>query len=318
MSKKIVAHLTGGLGNQLFQLAAAISINADELEFETSLGKPRCNGDSVPDLFAFKLPLKYTLVEASSRLTGLSRKACGFALRSSVAPRRIEKLGVFSKSIEMGLSLILFLRTKTLYKITRGSGVGFYSLSVSNLSQYLVGYFQSYKYAEKNSPLLKKLEPVVIGQQLIELIDHSKKEKPLVVHFRLGDYLQESTFGIPGHQYYINALNESWKTRRYEAIWVFSDDIPSAKKMFPSEFVKYVRWISEVDGSPAATLQAMRYGHGYIIANSTFSWWGAYLSFIEHAPVIAPMPWFQGMDTPKDLIPAHWQSRDSDFYSRFR
>lgn len=313
MSEKNVAYLTGGLGNQLFQFAAAISINGGKLEFETSLGKPRCNKEGIPNLFTFKLPLEYTVAKSPSRLTRLSQKACGFALRSSVAPRGIEKLYFFSKLIEMGLSLILLLRTGAFYKVTRGSGIGFSPLSPSNLSQYLVGYFQSYKYVETSLPLLKKLEPLVFGQQLIELIDHSKREKPLVVHFRLGDYLQESAFGIPGHKYYLKALNESWKTGRYRAIWVFSDDISSAKKLFPSEFFKYVRWISEVDASPVSTLQAMRYGHGYIIANSTFSWWGAYLSMTDDSPVIAPTPWFKGMESPRSIIPCAWTKIDSDF-----
>jgi len=68
-----------------------------------------------------------------------------------------------------------------------------------------------------------------------------------------------------------------------------------------------------VDNSPTATLQAMRFGRGYIIANSTFSWWGAYLSMTENAPVYAPSPWFKGMRSPEDLLPPHWKIVDSNF-----
>jgi len=69
--------------------------------------------------------------------------------------------------------------------------------------------------------------------------------------------------------------------------------------------------MENIDNSSASTLEAMRFGRGYVIANSTFSWWGAYLSHTDHAEVIAPDPWFQGMDSPDSLIPRNWQKRNS-------
>jgi hypothetical protein len=51
----------------------------------------------------------------------------------------------------------------------------------------------------------------------------------------------------------------------------------------------------------------MRYGSSYIIANSSFSWWGAYLRKNQNAPVYAPNKWFKGMDDPDQLLPPDWR-----------
>lgn len=313
MRNKLAVHLTGGLGNQLFQFAAGLSIRRDLVQLETFLGNPRSNAEKIPDLLTFRLPSEITTLGLSQRLTRLARKACGYALRSAVAPKGIENRLLFSKLIETCLSAILLLRTNSIYRVCRGSGVGFSMLRPSRGSQYLIGYFQSYKYVEAVLPQMMTLEPVVIGPELSNLISLSKTEVPLVVHFRLGDYLQEAAFGIPGRNYYNVSLQASWNSGRYKAIWVFSDDIDMAKKNFPAALSEYVRWISDVDNSPASTLHAMRFGHGYVIANSTFSWWGAYLSMTIDAPVIAPSPWFKGLESPKDLLPPHWKKEDSDF-----
>jgi hypothetical protein len=50
----------------------------------------------------------------------------------------------------------------------------------------------------------------------------------------------------------------------------------------------------------------MRLGEGYVIANSTFSWWGAYLSRSSNPLIIAPRPWFSKVESPRDLIPDSW------------
>jgi hypothetical protein len=313
MRDVFTVHLTGGLGNQLFQFAAALSCQDAQIEIETELGRPRGDHNKRPDLFAFKLPQNVVIAEHGSKLSFLAGKATGYALRSAVEPKGMEKIKFVGSVSEFAVSVILYFRTGVFYRISRGFGVGFSRIRKLPKNQYLIGYFQSYKFAAQCLTKLKSLEPLCIGPELAMLMTISEKEKPLVVHFRLGDYLNEPNFGIPGREYYETAIDSTWSTGNYKTIWVFSDDIPHAQEIFPKELLRHVRWIDNVDNSPTATLQAMRFGRGYIIANSTFSWWGAYLSMTENAPVYAPSPWFKGMGSPEDLLPPHWKIVDSNF-----
>jgi len=98
-------------------------------------------------------------------------------------------------------------------------------------------------------------------------------------------------------------INQSYPTN---TIWVFSDEENEARRILnwlPSARVKF---ISDVDGESAASLMAMRLGCAYVIANSTFSWWGAFLSECEEPLVVAPKPWFLGQHEPSFLIPQNW------------
>jgi hypothetical protein len=95
-------------------------------------------------------------------------------------------------------------------------------------------------------------------------------------------------------------------TSLYKKIWIFSDDIEGAKELIPQQFHSDIRWIYEIDGSVASTLEVMRLGFGYVIGNSTFSWWAAVLSHNSNGMVIAPTPWFTGIDEPHALVPKSW------------
>ena len=93
---------------------------------------------------------------------------------------------------------------------------------------------------------------------------------------------------------------------RFKKIWVFSDEIEKAKEFIPRKYFDYCRWINDDGESAVETLEKMRLGSAYIIGNSTFSWWGAFLSYTQNAPIIYPSPWFIGIDDPNQLIPANW------------
>jgi hypothetical protein len=144
------------------------------------------------------------------------------------------------------------------------------------------------------------------GLGLIEYMALAKLESPLIVHVRLGDYKNEKDFGLPSEEYYAHAVRLLMKTDTYSKIWLFPDEPELARNRIPSEFRALVRVIEEIDNSPASTLELIKYGKGYVIVNSSFSWWGAFLAHYNLAKVIAPSPWFSNLDNPVDFIPKTW------------
>ena len=123
---------------------------------------------------------------------------------------------------------------------------------------------------------------------------------------RLGDYQGEDQFGIPSSDYYENAIESLWVTGIYKKIWLFSDQPEDAIQRIPQKYREITRVISSIGLESAETLMIMTLCHGYVIANSSFSWWGAFLRENQNAPVIAPQPWFISLVEPSELVPSQW------------
>ena len=138
-------------------------------------------------------------------------------------------------------------------------------------------------------------------------------EAPTVVHVRLGDYKNEKAFGIPSIQYYLGGLEYFERVEPKGPIWLFSNEPKEAFMMMPDKYHHRIFVVPTDSLSSAETLELMRYGTAYIIGNSSFSWWGAALSFSEDAKVISPRPWFRGSDTPNQLIPENWLEFDAHY-----
>lgn len=302
-----IVHLTGGLGNQLFQIAAVLSQSETGLcKVETTLGKPRLSKSGNPEVFSFELPNQLVEFKLRSRFSHFISRAIGYGVRQSVHEKRtrIQKMRVLL--VSFAIRTILVFLTGIFKSIYISSGIGYSQKALEQRDKYLVGYFQSHIFADKVASSIRLIALPEKGQQLKELIVLSEEEKPLVVHYRFGDYLMEKNFGIPNSDYYSEGIQLLWNSGKHKKIWVFSDDLQMARNVLPRHLTQFTRWISEVDNSAAATLEAMRYGRAYVIANSTFSWWGAFLSYEQSAPVVAPTPWFQFGESPRDILPSQW------------
>jgi hypothetical protein len=300
-------HLTGGLGNQLFQIAAALSQEENgTCTIETALGNPRTSKKGRAEVFSFKLPSEIHEIRIESRFSHFVSRVVGYGVRKSVVQTRSKRMEISNTLVSIAIRFVLFFLTGSSQPVFINPGIGFSQNSDRQRGKYLIGYFQSYVYADKSKSRLSSIEIPNKGVELTELTLRSNVEQPLVVHFRFGDYLAEKNFGIPSSRYYEEGIQFLWDCGGFRKIWVFSDDIRMAKETFPSHLLQHVRWIGEVDDSSAATLEAMRLGRGYVIANSTFSWWGAFLSHNESAQVVAPTPWFQFGESPRDILPNNW------------
>jgi hypothetical protein len=292
-------------------MAAALSIRkfpGEPIGLDWGIGLPRLNKVGVPDLASFILPGGVVLLP-KRRFSWLASKSSGYLLRMGFAPKMFERI----IPIRFLIIKIGNLISTSYFKSKRDNcicdGLGYSPIAVPTNPFVLTGYFQSYRYSEAPEAIeaLREMRPLAENEEIKHLNLISEAERPLVVHFRFGDYKNERAFGIPSNEYYRKGIAALWISGKHKSIWVFSDEIELAKKKFPKEYLPFVRWIEEIDESSVLTLQAMRFGHGYVIANSSFSFWGARLSYSgENVDVVAPEPWFEGTESPNQLIPPNW------------
>jgi hypothetical protein len=155
----------------------------------------------------------------------------------------------------------------------------------------LYGYFQNYSVL---SPILPSFKTHILSN----LKQHyTIKPNSGFIHVRRGDYLKVG-FNMKDTSYYTKAL-EYFKTIPHW--YIFSDDIQWCKesKLFDTIHVTYVE---ESDALKSLTMMSQIRGAA-IIANSTFSWWGAYLGCGIYN-VVYPKIWFN--NTTPDLFPEEW------------
>lgn len=301
--------LTGGLGNQLFQYAAGLYLAEKQnlnLITDISSGSPRVNRTGMPEILSFDLPIVDSISPISFAKPMVSR-ICGYRLRRALNRKCMTKnsfnlMDIIFRDFWISISIRRFV------KLFVSDNLGNVSLPSYKKSIYLIGYFQTYYFAQnpKVHDALMSLRLRNPNSDVAQYSILSELERPLIVHVRLTDYLSEASFGIPSDKYYSDAIAKQWDLGIYKKIWVFSDDIEGARKKIPQYFYSSIRWISAADLDSASTLEVMRFGHGYVIANSSFSWWGAYLSYKSDTKVIAPKPWFIEKEEPIDLIPLEW------------
>jgi hypothetical protein len=315
MKRSNFLYLTGGLGNQLFQLAAGIHLSGDaDLYIDTVIGNPRTSNSGKPEILSFTLP-KNVKEYNNSKSSRLVKKVGGYLLRSGFQPNKLESIRVIKFLIRVLGSAILSIRYLRLLGVAVGDQVGFSKIPFPQTGKVIVGYFQTAVWAnsEKLKTILMQLHVAQPSSELTRLIEVAKSEKPLIVHVRLGDYRNEKDFGLLSKEYYRQALEILNLSCDFSNVWVFSDEIIEAQKLIGDISTLPTRYIEDVGGSTAESLELMRHGHGYIIGNSTFSWWGAFLSYRQNIKVIAPSPWFKSAPTPKELYPVEWKLIDSHF-----
>jgi hypothetical protein len=309
--KKTGLYLTGGLGNQLFQFAAALSFSQKgDIEIFEKLGKPRLNSKGDPELFNLNVG-QITPITRRCEDNLLLRKSSGYILRSKIWPSKLEKMTIVRVLADLAAAAIQTFNFRNLFFPISISEVGYMQIKMKkflamSFNPFLIGYFQSFVWSESVKSKLQSLSLIQEGPEIRGLRQEAELQRPIIVHIRRGDYKAESTFGLPGESYYQDAMKIIDRQFPANLIWVFSDEESEARKILkwlPPERLKY---IPDVDGESAASLMAMRLGCAYVIANSTFSWWGAFLSECEEPLVVAPKPWFAGQQEPSLLIPPNW------------
>jgi len=169
---------------------------------------------------------------------------------------------------------------------------------------YLQGFFQSKKFFENCEDEIKNVFSIP------DLGDEFKKY--CSIHVRRGDYVTHASDFPPVTIRYIHTAIKEMKERGHKRFMIFSDDLNWCKKMLPGIGLSEGR-------NPFEDMTVMANCSNHIIANSSFSWWAAYLGKNHNRHIIAPShkTWFgkkngvvQALGTPKDIIPKEWQQID--------
>ncbi len=317
--RKTYLFLTGGLGNQLFQMAAALSLAQEtEIVLDVRSGNPRAGSHELADLFSIFSGTGVS-VDKMKRFP-LTSKVGGYVLRSSTEPKGIEKSKLHQRIVRIASSIYFSILKREFIAVRANVGVG-YSKIKTNLRQsiYLFGYFQSYRWVEQEQikDIMNSLTVQSPSDDYQVMVKEIMDVHPIVMHIRRGDYAFEPSFGVLAQTYYEDSLEQIRNLGIKQEIWVFTDDPDWANTITSARTFsgEKIRLVNDLTLSTGEIFDLMRYGSAYVIANSSFSWWAAYLSRTKNAPVIAPKPWFIGLPEPESLIPTSWK-RISGFEPR--
>jgi hypothetical protein len=300
--------LFGGLGNQLFQIAHGLSLTADSIvffdRFSSSITEIRSH-----DLDQFILPNRIEITDIPTP-PKLINKLMNLGLRVSSKISETNSFGSVRTVTVSLISKIYFLFSGQSIQFNYGIGKGF--SNHKDKINLTVGYFQ-YFHSKKIIQELFSIKPRNPSQDFLALVEKLKKTNFLCVHVRLGDYLAEDQIGIPKREYYRAAIKKLQADNRFEAIYIFSNEIAKAREyLIPNENYN-TYFIGDSDFSTAEAFELMRYAHGYVISNSTFSWWASVLSYSENPLTVCPSPWFEKLTEPVGLIPKSWIRLDRNF-----
>ena len=304
----LVISLAGGLGNQLFQYAAALNQDSNaKILFERRFGGPRKNQSGLPEIFSFQN--SWVLLGDSGPISWIPQKIYNALIRTSGTKKDwlFSAIGLPMKTF---FRVILRRRLGRWLSVSLSRGLGGKATPSLANDTYQIGLFQNSENCRHPNVLesLRGLQLANSSSEFSEWIDRAKGRRILVVHVRLGDYLLEPDFGVPGPEYYFEAIAGMQALDEFSDIWVFSNDLEKAKEHLSFLNFDFVTWVPEIGGSASETLQLMREGAAFVIANSTFSWWAGFLSKTQDAQVVAPNPWFVRATAPEGIIPVGWRT----------
>jgi hypothetical protein len=180
----------------------------------------------------------------------------------------------------------------------------------------LKGYFQSPKYFENYYKSI--IEIIELDKQKAQIKEKYKEyfnNKVISLHFRIGDYIKKPDYHvILNNEYYTNALNNILeKDNTCDTVLYFNEEqdnyiveniINNIEKLYPQlNFIQCSYNIPDWE-----QLLLMSLCHHNIIANSTFSWWGAYFNLNPEKIVCCPSVWFGSKynNSTRDLFPKNW------------
>ncbi|MBF0502001.1 MAG: alpha-1,2-fucosyltransferase [Candidatus Riflebacteria bacterium] len=287
----IIVHLMGGLGNQMFQYAKGrriAKLNNVQLKLDTGW-----------------------FTSSADRAYGLNH----FCIDAKIASGRdIEKF--FPKRWTLRHIIRIFERRRPYFKkaVVFEQACPFDpNTDKIGINSYLIGYWQS----QKNFAAIEReiRQDFKLAHPLDRFHEYFASEISRVnsvsMHIRRGDYVSNpmtsSVHGVCSLEYYRSAQAIIADRVKNPVFFVFSDDPEWVQDNLYSAFPFTVVADPTTPGSEAQDLCLMALCKHNIIANSSFSWWGAWLNQNPGKVVIAPAKWFKSSDfDSRDIIPESW------------
>ena len=179
---------------------------------------------------------------------------------------------------------------------------------------YLDGYFQSEKCFKPVSGIIHEeftFKQPLENEYLLNIQYRVESSKSVSLHFRRGDYIMNpktSKFhGVCSIAYYQKAVEKIAEKISSPSLFIFSDDIPWVKTHFKSKFpMIFVEQSNEELHSDFRLMSLCKHN---IIANSSYSWWAAWLNANPEKIVVAPRQWYKNkrrQEQANDRVPDAW------------
>jgi len=199
------------------------------------------------------------------------------------------------------------------YTILNEKCFSYQELPIRNTDTKLFGYFQSYKYFEQEG---NDIFNFLNFEEYKKVLEKSYNQDFISLHFRVGDYSKlQHAHPLMSYNYYCNAIEyiikqtnkNDWNIVYFceeNDINYVLDKINKIQKRFPK--IKFTKVDSKLDDWEQMLLMSIATHN--IIANSSFSWWGAYLNNNKNKIVCYPNKWFGKaiQHNTKDLFPPSW------------
>lgn len=288
----IITKLIGGLGNQMFQYAAGKSL-------------------AIKKGVELRVDLSHLKKNASGLYTQRDYELNVFKL--NVAEATAEEISIFENLNSSKWKRLLQRNMPNMFSKTFFSEAGnHYHPAFETLPKqvYLDGFWQSEKYFQSIRTIL--LQDFELKNELskhVQLLqDKIKNANSVSLHIRRGDYVNlpsaNEFHGLCSIDYYQAAEKMLQDKIGVFEFFVFSDDMKWCK-----ENLKFNSDVNFVEHGEAACIDMhlMRTCKHNVIANSSFSWWGAWLNENINKLVVAPEYWFKTMkSTDSDILPVNW------------
>lgn len=295
----IIIRLRGGLGNQLFQYAAAYQISLlykqDNIYFDLS----EFTYDKQRDFSLNRLK-----IEKGKRLPNKIKESLYYKVSNWLE----KKYPDIVKMMDGHLIGEEFVRNML-------GGIGFFYCTYDNpdipislrysKNIFLSNYFQNVKYSRKVIGQLKKqfVPQKNIEEKFNDFFQTVQEQCSICIHIRLGDYQKNSLHEVCNVNYYEKAICEIKKHVDNPVYIIFSDD-----KNFVREHYQFSETVLfEPDNlDDVQTLYLMSKCKHYILSNSSLSWWAQKLSDSTNKIVIAPTRWYNDRNRKYDLLQQNW------------